>query len=157
MEPTSQAAPADVTPPSDASPANLADRQPQGEAGVELQRSAQPQPQTVQSTSPQTTPARPQSPRPQARTDAPAQHRPGPPIDERDIFVPMPAPTTHGEAEAGVRRKLPMSGLPTAAELDESVTFFHRYFGLYFLVAPALETPTLPTIVLKVSSRLNIS
>lgn len=56
-----------------------------------------------------------------------------------------------------MRRKLPKSGFPTAAELDESVTSFHRYVGLYLGMAPALGTPVLPTIILKVSSRLNLS
>lgn len=102
-------------------------------------------------------PTRPQSPRPQAQTDAPAQHCPNPPIDERDILIPMPATTTQDEAEAGVRRKLPMYGLPTAAEFHESVTFFHRYPSLYFQVAPALGTPALPTLILMVSSRLYLS
>ncbi|KAL3291460.1 hypothetical protein RB213_012118 [Colletotrichum asianum] len=100
MEPMSQTTPADVAPPTDASPANVANQQPQGEAGIKLQ----PQAQTVQPTSPATASPDLRSPQPPTQTDAPVQHAPAPPIDERDILVPIPAPTTQGEAEAGVRQ-----------------------------------------------------
>ncbi|GJC89304.1 hypothetical protein ColLi_12142 [Colletotrichum liriopes] len=89
-------------------------------------------------------------------TDAPAQHPP-PPVDERDFLIPMPTPTTQDEAGAGVWRKLPVSGFPTAAELDNSVTCFHRYLGLYFMMAAALGTPILPAPIPKASSWLHLS
>ncbi|KAE9567067.1 hypothetical protein CGMCC3_g16781 [Colletotrichum fructicola] len=152
MEPMSQPTPADVAPPAnvapptDASPANAANWQPQGEA-IELQSLAQPQ----------TTPPDPQSPRPPTQTDAPVQHPPAPPIDERDILIPIPAPTTQGEAEAGVRRKLPKSGFPTAAELDESFAWFTKYLVSIIAVAGAQGTPALPAIILKASSRFYLS
>lgn len=157
MPPDDATPPGNATP-SDASTANGAHQQHQEEAGVELQCLAQPQAQVVQPENRQTTPLQPpQSPRPQAQTDAPAQHPPAPPIDERNILIPMPAPTTQDEAEAGVRRELPMSVFPTAAELDDSVTCFHRYLGLYFMMAAALGTPILPTLVPKASSWLSLS
>ncbi|EQB44566.1 hypothetical protein CGLO_16679 [Colletotrichum gloeosporioides Cg-14] len=157
MEPMSQPTPADVAPPTDASPANAANWQPQGEAHIELQSLAQPQARATQPTSPPTISLDPQSPQPQAQTNTAAQHPPPLPIDEREILIPIPTPTTQGEAEAGVRRKIPQSGFPTAAELDESVTYFHRYGGLILLMAPALGTPALPTIILKAGSRLSLS
>ncbi|KAF3798543.1 hypothetical protein GCG54_00015247 [Colletotrichum gloeosporioides] len=157
MEPMSQTTPADVAPPTDASPANAANWQPQGEAHIELQSLAQPQARAVQPTSPPTTSLDPQSPQPQAQTNAAAQHPPALPIDEREILIPIPAPTTQGEAEAGVRRKIPQSGFPTAAEIDESVAWFTKYLVMVIAVAGAQGTPALPAIILKASSRFYLS
>ncbi|WQF90283.1 hypothetical protein CDEST_15297 [Colletotrichum destructivum] len=159
--------PDDATPPgnatpSDASTVNGAHQQPQEDAGVELQCLAQPQspgcPTRKSTDNTASNPLIPSAAGPDRCASTASSGQPPQSTSGTSTSQSLPQRLRpQAEASAGVRRELPMSGFPTAAELDDSVTCFHRYLDLYFMMAAALGTPILPTLVPKASSWLNLS